>query len=322
LYRYKLIVLYIIGIFFLLLTGAILSTEIFSKEDPFSGKGGLSFPEDREVENLLFSYIDTESEKVDIEEADKIKSPTPSVLSALNPQVYRVKEGDTISEIAARHNLRMGTIISFNNIQDVRKLQVGMELRIPNIDGVLYQVKRGDALSLIAQRFDVPLNHLLDANNIKSSLIRAGQELFVPGAKISNFELKKALGELFIIPVRGEIASGFGMRNDPFTGVRRMHYGLDIAGRIGTDVVAAMDGTVATMGINPKGFGKYVILTHQGRYQTLYAHLDNWTVFRGQHVKQGEKIGELGNTGRSTGPHLHFSIYHNHSPVDPLNFLY
>ena len=81
-----------------------------------------------------------------------------------------------------------------------------------------------------------------------------------------------------------------------------------------------MAGTVAEVGFN-YNYGNYVILKHAGQYQTLYGHLTRYVVVRGQKVQQGDKIGELGTTGYSTGPHLHFSIFHNGQPVDPLRFL-
>jgi murein DD-endopeptidase MepM/ murein hydrolase activator NlpD len=81
-----------------------------------------------------------------------------------------------------------------------------------------------------------------------------------------------------------------------------------------------MDGKVSLTG-ESRVYGKYVIITHYGGYQTLYAHLHRYTVHKGQSIRQGQKIGEMGNSGRSTGPHLHFSIYKNHKPLNPLNFL-
>jgi len=100
-----------------------------------------------------------------------------------------------------------------------------------------------------------------------------------------------------------------------------MHYGIDLANYEGTPVYASMDGKVVSVGNNPKGFGKYIILQHQGGYQTLYAHLSKIIVSVGQRVSQKVKIGEVGNTGLSTGAHLHFGIYKNQTPVDPLKYL-
>jgi len=144
--------------------------------------------------------------------------------------------------------------------------------------------------------------------------------LFIPGAKMRSEDIKMVLGELFIYPIRGRLTSPYGWRNDPFTGARRFHAGIDLAASIGTPIRAAMDGRVSTVGVNSV-YGRYIIMTHSDGYQTLYAHLNSSSVAQGAFVPQGAKIGEVGNTGMSTGPHLHFSIYRNGRAVNPLDFL-
>jgi murein DD-endopeptidase MepM/ murein hydrolase activator NlpD len=296
----------------LFFTSSVTSSGMTSEEE-------FVLPKDSSIETLLYSY--TEPEKTYAGQRD-IKPPQQSILSSVKPASYSVKKGDTLSEISQRYDVKLGTLLSFNNIQDVRKIKVGMELKIPEIDGVLYTVQKGDSLSVISYRHGVSLNAILDANGLESSVIKPGQELFIPGASISEFELRKATGRLFIYPSAGTLTSPYGMRIDPFTGVWRMHYGYDIANHIGTDVKAAMEGKVVSVGINYKGFGKYVILNHKAGFQTLYAHLNNAVVSKGEWVSQGEKIGEIGNTGRSTGPHLHFGIYRFQKPIDPQKYLY
>jgi murein DD-endopeptidase MepM/ murein hydrolase activator NlpD len=295
----------------------------FSLSPPIAGmvqgKGPFAFPNTREVDELLGLYLDG---GVNAEEREEIKLPGAAVLTSISPSSYTVQKGDTPLEIAQAFNLRLDTVLSFNNIRDVRKLKVGMELKLPEIDGVLYRVRKGDSLSVIAYRYGVELNDLLDANNLDSSLINIGQELFVPEGRMSSFDLKRATGELFIYPSRGDLSSRFGVRRDPFTGLRRMHYGIDLANDEGVAVKAAMEGVVAATGFNQKGYGHYVIIKHQGGFQTLYAHLQDYSVKKGQSVAQGQRIGSLGNSGRSTGPHLHFGIYRYQKPVDPLEYLF
>ncbi len=246
----------------------------------------------------------------------------PTRFSRLEVQAYTLVAGDTLSGIANRFDLRMDTLVSFNQIQDVRRLQVGTTFRIPNRDGLLHKVQRGDSVSGIAAEYGSSVNALLDANDMASSTIAVGDVLFVPEAKMNQTELKLILGELFVYPVRGRFTSGFGMRNDPFTGQRRFHNGIDLAGPIGTPIGAAMPGTVAHIETQIGNYGKFVILRHDGGFQTLYAHLDDFSVRKGQYVSQGQTVGIMGNTGRSTGPHLHFSIIRNGSFVDPLGFLH
>ena len=244
----------------------------------------------------------------------------PVLLSSLKVTPYRTQAGDTISRIAARFNLNIDTLVSWNAIRDARAMAVGTQLFIPNANGLKYTVRRGDTLQGIARSSGVDLNSLLDWNRLPSSVISAGQDLFLPGARMNTNELNRVLGSLFMYPVMGRISSFFGQRPDPFTGVQRFHNGVDIVNRALSPILAAMAGTVGDTGFSAD-YGYYVILKHTGSYQTLYGHLTRYLVTRGQKVQQGQKIGELGSTGYSTGPHLHFSIFHNGEAVDPLRFI-
>ena len=139
---------------------------------------------------------------------------------------------------------------------------------------------------------------------------------------MSDYEYKKATGTLVIYPARGRLTSSFGYRNDPFTGTRRFHYGIDLANTVGTNVTSAMDGVIVDIENRPAGYGKYVVIRHDRGYQTLYGHLSSILVREGQRVRQGQSIGTMGSTGRSTGSHLHFAVYKNNRPVDPLSLLH
>lgn len=121
----------------------------------------------------------------------------------------------------------------------------------------------------------------------------------------------------FLLPARGRFTSGFGMRRHPIFGVRRMHSGVDIAAPRGTPVVAAGDGTVAYTGWFG-GYGKIVIIDHGGGLSTLYAHLSTILTRPGQRVRKGQLIARVGSTGYSTGPHVHFEIRVNGTPVNPI----
>ncbi len=300
----------------------ILSGLFISSSVPIFGSvenaGGIALPADPEIESYLFEYLDDPAESPERE----VELPHVSVLASIDPVTRTIAKGDTLSEISEEYGISLGTLISFNKIQDVRKIKIGTSLKIPNSNGVLYTVRKGDNLSSIADRHDVSLNDILDANDLETSVITSGQELFIPGAEISSFELKKATGQLFVYPVRGSLSSPFGMRNDPFTGVRRMHYGIDLANYTGTPVKASMEGTIITVGYSSRTYGNYIIMKHAGGFQTLYGHLHDVYVTNGMYVRQGQTIGTVGNTGRSTGPHLHFSIYKYQNPVDPLKYLF
>lgn len=123
------------------------------------------------------------------------------------------------------------------------------------------------------------------------------------------------------IPVsEASLGSPFGYRADPFTGNRSLHEGLDFAATVGTSVRAAASGTVVAVGPHPE-YGYLIVLDHGGNLQTRYAHLSRIDVRTGQKVKQGEQIGAVGNTGRSTGPHLHFEVRSQGVALNPTNFL-
>ncbi len=254
------------------------------------------------------------------EEAPRASAQASPVLSStLKVSLYKVQSGESISQVAQRYRLNLDTVLSWNDVRDVRSIRPGTVLGIPNADGLKYTVRRGDSLERIARANGISLNAIVDWNQLPSSVISVGQELFLPGVHMRTNDLNRILGNLFIYPVRGKISSYFGNRPDPFTGVRRFHNGVDIVNAPGTAIGAAMAGTVEDVGFN-NNYGYYVILRHPG-FQTLYGHLRRYVVTRGQKVQQGEKIGELGTTGYSTGPHLHFSIFKNGEAVDPLAFL-
>jgi len=238
-------------------------------------------------------------------------------------QEYRVQRGDVVSRIAERFGVSVGAIIASNDITNARRLQEGKLLRIPNIDGIPYQVKRGDSLSRIAASFNVPLDIILDVNDIKSDNIRVGETLFIPGARMNDIDLRRSLGELFVFPLQGRrvVTSHFGMRRDPKTGVLQFHPGVDFRASIGTPVLASLDGVVSVVGEDWL-HGKYIILSHSNGYRSLYAHLNSFSVREGDRVARGRKIGESGNTGYSTGPHLHFGIYdRNNRWINPLDLI-
>jgi LysM repeat protein len=245
--------------------------------------------------------------------------PGPKMLKTFSTSVYTVRTGDSVSGIAQKFGLAIDTVLSWNVIRDAHLVVPGRVLTLPNADGLRYTVRRGDTLEGIAKRNGIPLASILDWNDLGSSTITPGQVLFLPGARMPAGDIARALGTLFVWPLKGKLTSRYGTRVSPVDGVDRFHPGIDVKSDIGTPILAAMEGTVYDVGYNGT-YGKYVILRHSG-FQTLYAHLSRFSVSRGETVAQGRKIGEVGNTGLSTGPHLHFGIYIKGEPVDPLRYL-
>lgn len=124
-----------------------------------------------------------------------------------------------------------------------------------------------------------------------------------------------------IWPVSGPITSPFGMRRNPFGGAPDFHPGIDIGVNVGTTVVAAASGTVI-MAQWYGGYGNYILIDHGGGISTGYGHLSAFYVSAGQHVRRGQAIAASGNTGASTGPHVHFEVRKNGKPIDPAPFLH
>jgi murein DD-endopeptidase MepM/ murein hydrolase activator NlpD len=118
------------------------------------------------------------------------------------------------------------------------------------------------------------------------------------------------------------LTSTYGYRQDPFTQRRTAHHGIDLAGPMGLDVHCTGDGTVTIAHVSRYGYGKEVVVDHGYGFTSRYAHLDDIRVKVGQKLKRGEVVGILGNSGRSTGPHLHYEIRKNGHPVNPMYFFY
>jgi LysM repeat protein len=289
----------------------------FLASGPSLPQEGLGLPDDPGIEMELYGFGEEESTDAVLPESVNLD---PIVLSGLEVETVTVRPGDTISEIAQQYGLELDTVLSFNGIQNVHRLQVGKQLKIPNLDGVMYTVRRGDSLSSIAQGFGVSVNTILDVNNLQSDVIQPADELFVPGGRMNDIERKRILGELFVYPTRGRLTSRYGWRISPFTGIRSFHNGVDLANAVGTPVWASMEGVVKSVGYN-QAYGNYIILNHRGGYQTLYGHMDTISVKTGQRIGQRQRLGTMGNTGYSTGSHLHFSIYRWGSTLDPYNGL-
>jgi len=163
------------------------------------------------------------------------------------------------------------------------------------------------------QRMKVELDHLSTEAEFRE---RSFQELysFLEGKK------RQLVCTPSVWPVRGWLTSGFGYRIDPFTGLRQLHEGIDIANRIGTPISAPADGLVARSFRN-FGFGLMVEINHGYGIVSRYAHLSKSYVRVGQRVKRGERIAAMGNTGRATGPHLHYEVRLNGVPINPMNYI-
>jgi murein DD-endopeptidase MepM/ murein hydrolase activator NlpD len=290
----------------------IMPIQIKNKQEPSAAEhgigGGILYEETVELSPDSFEQV-LESAELDAELLLKSR--------ILFYDSHTVKSGDNISVLAVDYGLNQDTIISINKITNSRLLQIGKVLKIPNQDGVLHNVKNGETLSSIAEKYKADEKTIQTINELFSENIIAGKDLFIPGAKLDWVSLQEINGDLFIWPVNGAITSPYGYRRDPFnSGRNSFHTGIDIRGNMGTPIKAAMGGRVSQVGTD-NVLGNYVIISHHSGYRTLYGHMSVIRTRTGAYVAQGELIGNVGSTGLSTGPHLHFTVYKNGVTVNP-----
>lgn len=189
---------------------------------------------------------------------------------------------------------------------------------------VIHKVRPGETIYRIAVYYDVSTQHIVEINDIADvRLVQPGVRLAIYGANRNppDYSLaskkkirSKVKFEKFSWPVKGVISSRYGLRWG------RKHEGIDIAAKSGTPIVAAKSGRVIFSG-RLGGYGNVVILRHTRDYETVYAHNRKNRVKKGQKVTEGQKIAEVGSTGRSTGPHLHFEVRHENRAKDPKLYL-
>lgn len=254
-------------------------------------------------------------------------------------RVYTVATGDTLSEIADSFNVSTNTIRWENNISG-EKISIGQKLNILPVTGVKHVIKSGDTIGGIANKYEADSQDISVFNGIlDSDVLKAGDVLFVPNGIIKPVVLKttssssktpsktnvvsntKADSGYYIRPVPGIVTSPYGPRKRDF------HTGVDLAGVKGVTPVSAAASGIVTKVINGckegykscgGGYGNYLDIVHSNGTTTRYAHLSKTSVSVGQTVSQGQTIGILGNTGISTGPHLHFEVINaNGSKMKP-----
>ena len=275
------------------------------QEQAGSGMGGGIM-----MENVVFQ---TEMDMGLADISGQVEYSRPRMLTF---SFYTMRSGDIIGHIAARAGLNEDTLISVNNIRNTRLMQIGQVIKIPNQDGIFYTVRRGDTLESIAETYRTTVSHIKAANELFCDTLAPNTRLFIPGGRMDWVNRQEVNGDLFIWPTVGRISSPFGFRRCPFNGVRQFHGGMDIAAPTGTPIRAAMSGRVARVGYN-NVFGNYVIINHHSGFRTLYAHMHVVRTRTGANVVTGERIGDVGSTGLSTGPHLHFEVHRNGVRVNP-----
>ncbi len=197
-----------------------------------------------------------------------------------------VRAGENIYRIALRYRVKTDAVIRANQIRDVRDVQIGTRLWIPN--------GRSNGAQPPASPTAAPAG--VAPHEFRAQLLRD-----------TNLE--------FYWPLRARLSSRFGRRNG------RAHDGIDLSARRGSKIRAAEAGVVTHSGTGLRDYGRVVILKHTGRYASVYAHTHRNFVKRGEFVERGDVIAEVGSSGNASGNHLHFEIRLNDQPTDPLLYL-
>jgi LysM repeat protein len=223
---------------------------------------------------------------------------------------YTVRTGDSLSIIAQDHNISLDTLLWSNGLTDKSRIKPGQELEILPISGTKHTVKNGENVSSIAKKYGTTVNAIIEFNDLPGdAFISIGDKLIIPGGKptvsnttsyyASHVNTKTVSAGYFIYPTSG--------RN---WGVLHSYNAIDIANRCGTPIYAAADGKVTLVdevGWN-RGYGNYMRIRHPNGVETLYSHFTDIVVSANDYVDQGDLIGYMGTTGRSTGCHLHFEV--------------
>jgi murein DD-endopeptidase MepM/ murein hydrolase activator NlpD len=219
---------------------------------------------------------------------------------------------DVLGNIEERDNTIYRLYFEANPIPDVQRTQgFGGVNRYNKFEGF----KNSDLIAEANKRVDILQKRLV----IQSKSL---DEITALAKDKENFLLKIPA----IQPIKNEdltrMASGYGFRTDPFTKIRKFHYGMDFTAPRGTPVYASGDGIVKRADSRSSGYGKHIRIDHGYGYVSLYAHLYKYNVRKNQRVKRGDIIGFVGSTGRSQAPHLHYEIFKDKRRINPLNFYY
>ena len=238
--------------------------------------------------------------------------------------VHAVDDGESIADIANVLGVTVSNLLASNRLFGGEQLQPNQVLYASD-RGIVHIIQLGQTLSDIARSYAVPVETLMEANDLtSSSTIFAGDRILIPGATTSFWNnavaLSRGISTQFIWPLEGELVSGFGWRVHPVLEDRHHHDGIDLDVPEGTTVHAAAAGEVFFYGEQP-GYGNVLIIEHANGFYTLYGHLSDSFVFAGQYVEMGQAVARSGNTGISSGPHLHFEIRNREYPIDPERYL-
>lgn len=228
---------------------------------------------------------------------------------------YVVREGDTLSAIAKMFGVSPNTILWANDMSKGSVLRVGQTLTILPVTGVKYTVKKGDTLASVAKKYGGDATEIANFNGLESATLAVGSQIIIPNGEVQAPAPAKTPSKPIVATVKYGSAASIGYYMAPlarYVETQGIHgyNGVDLGAPSGTLIMASAAGevVVAKSGGYNGGYGSYVVIQHDNGSQTLYAHMSRVDTYSGAKVMQGQVIGAVGSTGRSTGAHLHFEI--------------
>ena len=252
-----------------------------------------------------------------------VESNTKAISAGREPEIlffkYINNERFTFQGLAARCCITQETLATLNQIENAQDDIKGQTLILPVVSGIFIPVERGiNSIEILLQ--ENYSSHPLTKTNIYYN-INGRDYLFLRSKRFTPTERAYFLDSSLRLPLNNDlfwVSSEFGKRKNPFSGEMKNHNGIDLAAAEGTPVYAIKDGAVYAAIEKDPEFGNYIILSHDlGKMTSVYAHLSKITVDRYQYVKKGDVIGYVGQTGKATGPHLHFEIRTGGKAEDP-----
>jgi murein DD-endopeptidase MepM/ murein hydrolase activator NlpD len=229
---------------------------------------------------------------------------------------YKVNGSDSFWKILSKASLNIDTLSTVNSLSSPAELKPGREIYISNLRGVVHKTTGNETLDDISKKYGIAKEYICKVNKISDSGIEK-EYIFIPSGEISNIERSLFLGVGFASPLKiAKRTSNFGRRIDPFNKRLEFHTGLDLACQVGTNVYASRKGKVIFTG-NNGGYGLLVIIKHEHGYSSYYGHLKKVLVKEGDIMDRGSLIAISGESGRSTGPHLHFEVRKETKPINP-----
>ena len=268
----------------------------------------------------------TPGEEPGTDVGDPTTDEVPLVDESLAVEIltHVVEDGETLADAAIALGVSQASLRASNRVYGSEPIQPGQTL-VASLDGVLHLIKQGQTLTDIAVTYAVPKETIASANGISvNETIFAGERILIPTLTDTFWEnvvvLSNGVPSEFIWPLRGEVVSEYGWRDHPVLGTRHHHDGIDVDVPEGTLVHAAASGRVFFYGEQP-GYGNVLILEHEDGFITMYGHLASSFVEPGRFVEAGQGIAQSGNTGISSGPHLHFEVRNEEFPVNPRRYL-